>query len=95
MQENGEQLVEQYVAERYLNVKPILFTIYVAVDEHLITEVEVNDRDFMVSIWGEVDRALIEHGEKPENLTRYEVMDVNRAKYLFSSYNQVQDLEIP
>lgn len=95
MQENGEQLIEQYVAEHYLDVKTILFTIYVAVDEHLITKVEVNDRDFMVSIWGEVDRALIEHGEKPENLTRYEVMDVNGAKYLFSRYNQVQDFEIP
>jgi hypothetical protein len=95
IQENGEQLIEQYVAEHYLNVKPILFTIYVAVDEHLITKVEVNDRDFMVSIWGEVDRALIEQGEKPENLTRYEVMDENGATYLFSSYNQVQDFEIP
>jgi len=95
MQENGEQLIEQYVAEHYLNVKPILFTIYVAVDEYLITKVEVNDRDFMVSIWAEVDRALIEHGEKPENLTRYEVMDVNGAEYHFSNYNQVQDFEIP
>jgi hypothetical protein len=95
MQENGEQLVEQYVAEHYLNIKHILFTIYVAVDEHLITKVEVNDRDFMVSIWAEVDRALIEHGEKPENLIRYEVMDVNGAEYLFSRYNQVQDFEIP
>jgi len=50
MQENGEQLVEQYVAEHYPNVKTILFTIYVAVDEHLITKVEVDDRDFMVSM---------------------------------------------
>ena len=95
MQENGGQLVEQYVAERYLDVKPILFTIYVAVDESFITRVEVNDRDFMVSIWAEVDRALIEQGEEPENLTRYEVMDANRAEYLFSNYNQVQDFEIP
>jgi hypothetical protein len=95
MQEDGEQLIEQYVKEHYLDVKTILFTIYVAVDEHLITRVEVNDRDFMVSIWGEVDRALIEGGEKPENLTRYEVMDVNGAEYLFSRYNQIQDFEIP
>ncbi len=95
MQENGEQLIEQYVAEHYLNVEPILFTISVAVDEHLITKVEVNDRDFMVSIWAEVDQVLIEQGEKPENLTRYEVMDVNGAAYLFSNFNQVQDFEIP
>ena len=94
-QENGEQLVVQYVAEHYPNVKPILFTICVAVDEHLITKVEVDDRDFMASIWAEVDRALIEHGAKPENLTRYEVMDANGAEYLFSHYNQVQDFEIP
>jgi hypothetical protein len=94
-QENGEQLIRQYVAEHYPNVKPILFTIYVAIDEQLITKVEVNDREFMVSIWAEVDRALIEFGEKPENLTRYEVMDVNRAEYQFNNYNQVQDFEIP
>jgi hypothetical protein len=95
MQEDGEQLVEQYVAEHYRDVKTILFTIYVAVDEQLITKVEVNDRDFMVSVWEEVDRALIEAGEKPETLTRYEVMDVNGAEYLFNNYNQIQDIEIP
>jgi hypothetical protein len=95
LQESGNQLVEQYVAERYPNVKPIVFTIFVDIDENWITKVEVNDRDFMESIWAEVDRALIEHGEKPENLTRYEVMDVNGAEYLFGNYNQVHDFEIP
>jgi hypothetical protein len=94
-QENGEQLIEQYVAEHYPNVKTILFTIYVSVDERVITRVEVNDRDFMASLLAEVDRALVEQGAKVENLTRYEIMDVNGSEYLFSNYNQVQDFEIP
>lgn len=95
MQENGEQLVKQYVAEHYPNVKTIRFMIYVAVNEKVITKVVVDDKDFMVSIWAEVDRALIEHGAKPKNLTSYEVMSANGAEYLFSNYNQVQDFEIP
>jgi hypothetical protein len=95
MQENGEQLVEQYAAERYSDVETIRFTIFVAVDEQLITRVEVDDSEFMVSVWAEVDRALNEQGEASENLTRYEVLDHNGAEYLFSNYNQVQDFEIP
>lgn len=94
-QENGEQLVKQYAAEHYPNVKTIRFTIHVAINEQVIMKVVVDDNDFMVSVWAEIDRALIEQGEKPENLTRYEVMSVNRAEYLFSNYNQVQDFEIP
>jgi hypothetical protein len=89
-QENGEQLVEQYVAEHYPTVETIVFTIYVAVDERVITRVEVDDRDFMVSLWAEVDRALIEQGAEAETLTRYVVMDENGSEYLFGNYNQVQ-----
>jgi hypothetical protein len=95
MQENGENLVEQYVAEHYFEIKPIIFTMYVAVDELVITKVQVDDSDFMDSIWANADRVLIESGEDPENLTRYQVMDVNGAVYLFRNYNQVQDFEIP
>ncbi len=93
-QENGEQLVEQYVAEHYPNVETIVFTIYVGVDERLITRVQVDDRAFMVSVWAEVDRALIEQGAKDETLARYVPMDENESEYLFSNYNQVQDFEI-
>jgi hypothetical protein len=94
-QENGEQFVEQYVAEHYPNVETIVFTIYVAVDEGVITRVKVDDRDFMASLWAEVDRALIEQGAEAETLTRYVIMDENGAEYFFSNYNQVQDFEIP
>ncbi len=94
-QENGEQLVKEYAAEQYPNVKPIHFTIYVAIDEQVITKVLVDDRDFMVSVWAEVDRALIERGANPEDLTRYEVMRANGAEVLFSNYNQVPDFESP
>jgi len=93
-QEKSEQLIEQYVAEHYPNVKTIVFTIYVAVDENWITRVEVNDNDFMASVWAEVDRALVEQDAKVENLSRYVIMDENRSEYWFSHYNQVQDFEI-
>jgi hypothetical protein len=94
-QENGEQFVKEYAAEHYPNVKTVRFTIYVAINEQVITKVLVDDSDFMDSVWADVDRALIERGEKPENLTRYEVMNENGAEYLFSNFNQVQDFEIP
>jgi hypothetical protein len=93
-QEDGEQSVERYVAEHYPNVETIVFTIYVAVDERVITRVEIDDRDFMASLWAEVDRALIEQGAEAETLTRYVIMDENGSEYLFSNYSQVQDLEI-
>jgi hypothetical protein len=93
-QENGEQFVEQYVKEHYPNVETIVFTIYVAVAERAITRVEIDDRDFMASLWAEVDRALIEQGAEAETLTRYAIMDENGSEYLFSNYNQVQDFEI-
>jgi hypothetical protein len=92
-QVNGEQLVEQYVADHYPNVETIVFTIYVAVDERVITRVEVDDTDFMTSLWAEVDRALIEQGADAETLTQYVIMDENGSEYLFSNYNQVQDFE--
>ena len=94
-QENGDQLVEQYVAEHYPSIEAIRYTIYVAVDEGVITRVKVDDRDFMASLWAEVDRALVEQGAEVETLTRYEILDVHGSEYLFSNYNQVQDFEIP
>ncbi len=95
LQENAEPLIKEYAAEHYPSVQPIRFTIYVAIDEQVITKVLVDDHDFMVSVWAEVDRALIERGEKPENLTRYEVMSANGAEYLFSNYDQVPIQLVP
>ncbi|KAA3646626.1 MAG: hypothetical protein DWQ07_10485 [Chloroflexi bacterium] len=94
-QEAGEELVEQYVAEHYPDVATIHFTIHVAINEQEITRVVVDDRDFMISVWAQVDRALIEQGANPANLIRYEVLDANGAECLFSNYNQVQDFELP
>ena len=93
-QENGEQLVEQYVGQHYPNVETIVFSIYVAIDERVITRVEMDHRDFMVSLWAEIDRALIEQGAATESLHRYVIMDENGADYLFSNYNQVQDFDV-
>jgi hypothetical protein len=94
-QANGDQLVQQYATEHFPNVKPIRFTIHVGVNEEVITKVVVDDSDFMVSVWAEVERALIERGEDASNLPTYEVLSANGAEYLFSDYDQVQDFEIP
>lgn len=93
-QENGEQLVEQYAVDHYPNVETIVFTIYVVVDEQVITRVEVDDSGFMTSLWAEIDRALIAQGAEAEALTQYLIMDENGSEYHFSNYNQVQDFEI-
>jgi hypothetical protein len=94
-QENGEELIRQYVLEHYPNVKTLRFTIYVAIKEQVIARVVVEDDEFMASIWAEVDRALVEHGEDPNSLARYKVMSINGAEYLFGDYDHVQDFEIP
>lgn len=94
-QDNGEQLVRRYVEEHYPNVKTLRFTIYVAVNEQRVVRVVIEDDEFMASIWSEVDRALIERGEDPISLSKYEVMDANGAEVLFSDYDHVEDFEIP
>jgi hypothetical protein len=88
-QENGESLVKQYVEEHYANVETIIFTIYVAVDEKVITRVEVDDRDFMTSFWAEIGRALIEKGAEADTLPHYVIKDESGSEYLFFNYNQV------
>ena len=93
--ENGEKLIEQYVAQHYPNVATIVFTITVLIDEALITRVEVDDRDFMNSLWAEIDRALLEQGADPASLNRYVTMDEHGISCRFSNYNQVQDFDIP
>jgi hypothetical protein len=93
--EDGEQLIQQYVIERLPNVETVIFIITVNIEEGLILKVEVDDSDFMASLWEEVDRALLEQGAEASTLTRYEVMDVNGAEYFFRNYNQDQAFEIP
>jgi hypothetical protein len=94
-QENGEELVRQYVSQHYPNVQSIRFTIYVAVGEQAVTRVVVEDDEFMLSVWAEVERALVERGGSPDDLPRYEVLSANGAEYLFSDYNRVEDFQIP
>jgi hypothetical protein len=87
--------IKQYALENYPSAKPIRFTLYVSIKEQTITKVVVDDKDFMLSIWEDVDRALIERGEAPENLTDYTILEDNISEYLFRDYNQVQDFTIP
>lgn len=94
-QEDGALLVEEYVAERYPNVRGVRFTMHVAIDEQNISTVMVDDADFMASVWAEVDRALIGEGAEPSGLTRYQVLDANGAEYHFFQYDSVPDFPIP
>ena len=91
----SETEIKQYALENYPSAKPIRFTIYVSIKEQTITKVVVDDKDFMLSIWEDVDRVLIERGEAPENLTHYTILEENISEYLFRDYNQVQDFTIP
>lgn len=93
-QVNGEHLIEQYVADHYPNVEPVEFTIFVDVNERLITKVEINNRTFMHSVWAAVDRALLEQGAEVKSLTQYEIMDDHKSEYLIINYNQVQDFDL-
>ena len=93
--ETGALLVEEYVAERYPNVRGVRFTMHVAIDEQNISTVMVDDADFMASVWAEVDRALIGEGAEPSGLTRYQVLDANGAEYHFFQYDSVPDFPIP
>ena len=90
-----ETEIKQYAEENYPSAKPIRFTIYVSITENTITKVVLEDKDFMLSIWEDVDRALIESGEAPENLTNYTILEENISEYFFRDYNQVQDFTIP
>ena len=91
---NGEYLIEQYVADHYPDVEPVEFNIYVAVDELLISKVEVDNRAFMHSVWAAVDRALLEQGAEVKSLTQYVINDDHKAEYLIINYNQVQDFDL-
>lgn len=94
-QENGEALVEQYVQTHFPGVQSVRFTLYVSVTEQHIVKVVVDDRDFMYSVWAEIDRALIEQGADKASLTVYEVLDENGAEYRFEHYNAAADFDIP
>ena len=95
MQADGEQLIQSYVAEHYPGVKTVLFTLFVDVHQNVVTRVEVDDREFMTSLWAEVHRALLEQGATTETLSRYEVLEENGSEFSFEDYNQVQDFAIP
>jgi hypothetical protein len=94
-QENGDELVRQYVSQHYPNVEPMRFTIYVSVSEEVIAGVVVEDDEFMLSVWAEVARASIERGGNPDDLPRYEVLSASGAEYVFSDYDGVEQFQIP
>jgi len=83
MQEHSEERLKAYAADHYPGVKPILFTISVSMHDQHITRVTMDDRDFMISVWEENHRALVEQGIALEDLPRYQVLDVNKTVAVF------------
>lgn len=94
-QQDGAGLVEQYVKDNYPGVQTIRFTIHVSLKERAITKVEIDDSDFLTSLWAETNRALVEQGADPASLSRYAVLDENMAEYHFGNFNHVHDFDIP
>lgn len=94
-QENEDASLEQYVQTHFPGVQTVRFTLYVSVTEQHIVKVVVDDRDFLYSVWAEIDRALIEQGADKASLTVYEVLDENGAEYRFERYNAAVDFDIP
>ena len=92
---DGEAMVKEYAEQMYPNVQPSRFTLHVSLDDQMITAVEMENKDFMLSFWGAYDQALIEQGADPDQLTEYEILPEHGAETLFDSYDQAPDFEIP
>lgn len=94
-QAEGEQLLREYVADAYKYVETIRFTIYVSIGDQLVTRVSVDPKDFMLSVWAEVERASVEAGMGISYMPLYEVMEECGTEHIFGEFDQIQDIKIP
>jgi hypothetical protein len=95
MQPDGAELVKDYVEQAYPDVQTVRFILHVSIANQVITKVEMDNRDFMLSFWNAYNQALVDQGADPEQLTRYEIQPEHGSEFLFSSYGQVSDFDIP
>lgn len=94
-QEGEDELIKQYVAAHYPDVHTIRFKIFVSRETGYITDVLLDDRPFMQSVWESVNKALTEKGRKRESLPTYRVLKAHQMKYTFSNYGEVEEITIP
>ena len=95
MQEDGAELVKDYVEQAYPDVKTVRFILHISIADQTITEVELDNRAFMLSFWDAYNQALVDQGVDPAQLTRYEIQPEHHTQFLFSSYDQVPDFTLP
>jgi hypothetical protein len=95
MQPDGAELVKDYVEAFYPDVRTVRFILHVSITDQVITKVEMDNRDFMLSFWSAYDQALVEQGADPDQLTHYEIQPEHVSEYYFSSYDQVSDFNLP
>lgn len=94
-QPDSEEQIRAYAEAHYPNVKPAKFILHVSIADQVITAIEGDNRDFMLSFWEAYDQALVEQGADPTQLTQYEVQPENGGESLIGNYNQVPDFAIP
>jgi hypothetical protein len=95
MQEDGAELVKDYVEHAYADVQTVRFILHVSVADQAITEVELDNRAFMLSFWDAYNQALVDQGADLAQLTSYEIQPEHHTQFLFGSYNQVPDFTLP
>ena len=95
MQEDGAELVKDYVEQAYPDVQTVRFILHVSIADQTLTEVELDNRAFMLSFWDAYNQALVDQGADLAQLTSYEIQPEHHAQFLFGSTNQVPDFTLP
>ena len=94
-QPNGAELVKEYVGQVYPDVQTVRFILHVSIADQVITRVELDNRAFMQSLWSAYRQALIDQGADPAQINQYEILPEHGVEFLFGSYDQVPDFNIP
>jgi hypothetical protein len=90
-----DKLIKEYLVDHYQNVTPPIFTIFIDTNTEQIKSVEINDKDFMTSVWADIDQEIKKQNGENLVLTQYEVLDSNSSVHYFQNYDQVADFQIP
>lgn len=80
-----DELIKQYVAAHYLDIQTIRFKIFISRETGYITDVLLDDRAIMQSVWVAMNKALTEKGVNENSLPTYRVLEAHQMEYIFSS----------
>lgn len=94
-QPDGAEMVREYAEQAYPNVQPVRFILHVSIADEVITKVELDNRDFMKSVWEAYDQALIDQGADPDQLTQYEIQPDHHTEVLFTNFDEVPNFNLP